>query len=363
MRILLIGLFLYWLIIPLAGQTGAVLIEDFESGAVQLTSWDNEDLNPQSWSLDSSITFGQSAYSLKLFGNTWKQQQISPFPTQPTALRETLHPFRLAPDFAEHIDGYQITAPQKLPRFGSISSVDYSGPATDTELRLGTELIWFGNFEDEGSTLWDVETFSSAALDGERCAWFSSDSGGSQTATISKKMKLNDNLKHHTLHGWIRTRNAETANIKIRYYSARNTSYPISSESITSDITGNTSWSWYYSQLNIPSNAQFYDIQLSFSGVSGQNSQAWFDNVGLIEWDAWKPRSDLALVPHPNYWYWMQLRTQEGIKSIRCELTETAFSLPQEQPSQRISTPTIPVSIYPNPFKIREQPSVLNLAM
>lgn len=282
-----------------------------------------------------------------------KEQLRADIPTQPTALRETLHPFRLAPDFAEHIDGYQITAPQKLPRFGSISSVDYSGPATDTDLRLGTELIWFGNFEDEGSTLWDVETFSSAALDGERCAWFSSDSGGSQTATISKKMKLNDNLKHHTLHGWIRTRNAETANIKIRYYSARNTSYPISSESITSDITGNTSWSWYYSQLNIPSNAQFYDIQLSFSGVSGQNSQAWFDNVGLIEWDAWKPRSDLALVPHPNYWYWMQLRTQEGIKSIRCELTETAFSLPQEQPSQRISTPTIPVSIYPNPFNPR----------
>ncbi|HQB97358.1 MAG TPA: T9SS type A sorting domain-containing protein, partial [Candidatus Cloacimonadota bacterium] len=56
---------------------------------------------------------------------------------------------------------------------------------------------------------------------------------------------------------------------------------------------------------------------------------------------------------HPNYWYWMQLRTQEGIKSIRCELTETAFSLPQEQPSQRISTPTIPVSIYPNPFNPR----------
>lgn len=82
MGILLIGLFLYWLIIPLTGQTGAVLIEDFESGAIQLTSWDNEDLNPQSWSLDSSITFGQSAYSLKLFGNTWKQQQISPFPTQ-----------------------------------------------------------------------------------------------------------------------------------------------------------------------------------------------------------------------------------------------------------------------------------------
>jgi len=60
-----------------AGQRFTV-IEDFESGSVDLLSWQDEDINPGAWQLTSSGTHQGSAWSLRLTGNTWKQQLISP---------------------------------------------------------------------------------------------------------------------------------------------------------------------------------------------------------------------------------------------------------------------------------------------
>jgi hypothetical protein len=62
----------------LAATQRYTVIEDFESGAVNLTSWADEDIQPTAWALDSFITHNASAYSLRLEGNTWKEQQISP---------------------------------------------------------------------------------------------------------------------------------------------------------------------------------------------------------------------------------------------------------------------------------------------
>lgn len=60
-----------------AGQR-LVPLENFDTGVVSLTSWSNEDINPSSWALVSSTGDG-SAYCLKLNGNTWKYQEISPY--------------------------------------------------------------------------------------------------------------------------------------------------------------------------------------------------------------------------------------------------------------------------------------------
>lgn len=57
-----------------------VMIENFESGAVTLTSYANEDINPSAWVVDSTVTYNSSLYSLQLNGNTWKRQTISPIP-------------------------------------------------------------------------------------------------------------------------------------------------------------------------------------------------------------------------------------------------------------------------------------------
>jgi poly-gamma-glutamate synthesis protein (capsule biosynthesis protein) len=61
-----------------ADQSRFIALEDFESGAVSLTSWADEDNSPNSWYLDTVYTNAGSGYALKLTGNTWKQQTITP---------------------------------------------------------------------------------------------------------------------------------------------------------------------------------------------------------------------------------------------------------------------------------------------
>ena len=56
----------------------------------------------------------------------------------------------------EEENGVWISEPVLLEREGSISSIDDISPAGNWQYRLGRELIWFGNFEDEGCTLWEI---------------------------------------------------------------------------------------------------------------------------------------------------------------------------------------------------------------
>lgn len=53
-------------------------IENFEAGSISLSSYPGEDMSPNSWSLDTAYTFDSSNFALKLNGNTWKQQAITP---------------------------------------------------------------------------------------------------------------------------------------------------------------------------------------------------------------------------------------------------------------------------------------------
>ncbi len=53
-------------------------IENFDDGVVELFSYPGEDAHPDSWALDSVNTYADSPFSLRMFGNTWKLESISP---------------------------------------------------------------------------------------------------------------------------------------------------------------------------------------------------------------------------------------------------------------------------------------------
>ena len=62
----------------LSSKARADTIENFDDGEIQLYSYPNEDMDPDAWSLDSLTTHNNSAFSLKLWGNTWKIESIVP---------------------------------------------------------------------------------------------------------------------------------------------------------------------------------------------------------------------------------------------------------------------------------------------
>lgn len=256
--------------------------------------------------------------------------------------------FNLIPEV--QTSNYFQTNPTKMPRYGSISTINSISPASDAEARFGCETIWYGNFEAEGSTLWDVSNFSTTdVLDGVRSALLTPSNGQTSTATIKKRCKWYDNTKAYTLHGWIKTRNAVNANIVIRYFNSR-TGGQIGSESITTNINGTTDWKWFYKELSIPSNAWYYDIRLTCSS-SGGTVQALFDNVGLIEWTPWQASDNLQAIPNPNNYLWTQVRTQESVKSLNLAFTERRYSPSGSNPVRKQKSQS-QVQVYPNPCRL-----------
>jgi len=256
--------------------------------------------------------------------------------------------YRMQLDLVQVSGTYNQTAPIKLARNGSISGVSDISPVEDEEIRLGAETIWYGNFEDEGSSLWSIPSFSTTdMIDGSRSAYFNVNSGQTTTGTIGQKCRWYDNTKSYTLHGWIKTRNVASANIVIRYYTSR-TGGQVGSENITTNLTGNNEWAWFYKELTIPTNAWYYDIRLTVTGATG-GSQAYFDNVGLIEWTPWLTAGQMIDLPYPNNYYFAQVRTQENPKSLMLNYSEKEY-MPQQAPARLASSYSTNLVAYPSPF-------------
>lgn len=70
------------LLLLLASASGAldraILVEDFESGSVILESYPGQDQDPGDWGLTASNTYEGSDWALRIYGNTWKTQAITP---------------------------------------------------------------------------------------------------------------------------------------------------------------------------------------------------------------------------------------------------------------------------------------------
>jgi len=266
----------------------------------------------------------------------------TPLATSQHSIQRTLAP---------QADTFYATPPTKLPRQGSISSITGIDPIPEAEVRLGRELVWYGNFEDEGGTAWQIDTFSTNDfIGGTRSAMLVPSAGQTTTAPFKKRMKLysQDRL---SLHGWIKTRNITTANVVVRFYSSR-TSSIVGSQTLTTDLSGTNGWQWFNVEITPQSNYLFFDIRLEAYSASGGNVFALFDNVGLIQWTEWQASSQLQNIVNPNDYYWIQSRTTEKIKSLTLNFSENRYLLspvratPQDLPLSNVMN----LAAYPNPF-------------
>jgi len=243
------------------------------------------------------------------------------------------------------------TSPIKLPRRGSISNIINVEPPAEYQFRLGQEHIWFGNFENEGSTLWIPPAYSTTDfIDGERSAKLTTTGAGSVTSTISQRCKIYDNTKKYTLHGWLKTENVSLANISIRFYTSRTAAVASYTDYVTENIIGTNDWTYYYKELNLPTDVFYYEIHLQMTGSTGMTAIALFDNVGLIEWTEWTATADLINIPWPNNYYWIQARTADTPKSMSFSLVERSFGVQRANASNHFSKMKPELNISPNPF-------------
>lgn len=198
---------------------------------------------------------------------------------------------------------------------------------------MGRDLtwFWFGNFEDEGSTMWllnqSYEYYDTIAYQGLRslCQVRPTSSLALVTNLEDRIVCYSDSTKY-TLYGYIKTQNANNASIFVKSYQERTGSSSIGTVGLDT-VTGTTDWNFYCKEFTPPNGANYFDINLRSVGPLSEQGYTWFDNVGIIEWGEWQSFNNLIDIPTPNNYYWIQIRTNQQTNNATLSYNEIDYNL------------------------------------
>jgi poly-gamma-glutamate capsule biosynthesis protein CapA/YwtB (metallophosphatase superfamily) len=229
--------------------------------------------------------------------------------TDPDYLTVADHSFPggMEPDTME--PGWQ-SEPIALEQGGNLSALDAT--ANTVQYSLGRDLIWFGNMEDEGCTLWNLNSSyeqydSEIFANGERSIRVGNYTGNDGvTVNLENRFKCYSDSSRYSLRAMIRTENATEASIGVRYYTTRDQNTYLGEEWLPA-VTGTNDWTFYTMELSVPAGTNYFDIRLN-GDFDETGTYAWFDDVSLIEWTNWSPVTGRVQVPCPNDFYFLQWR-------------------------------------------------------
>ncbi len=256
------------------------------------------------------------------------------------------------------VDDWSTSGPIRLTRQGNISSLQVADLVANCQYRVGRERLWWGNMEDEGCTLWnlnsnyeDYDDF--VAYRGLRSLrqqlWSGSDG---VTVNLDNRIKCDSDTTMFTLQGYIKTEEAEYATLKIRNHTARTQGSMLAEYSLDEDISGTTDWHHYWKEIDPPDGTNFFDVQIYSEFNSDPDGYNWFDDVSLVEWEDWHDISGFSEIEAPNDYYYIEVRTSDAVEILNIAYEETNY---HEMPQGSGSSATAPKYAilhgnYPNPF-------------
>jgi hypothetical protein len=173
------------------------------------------------------------------------------------------------------------------------------------------------NFEDEGSSLWNLNSPNEEIQDSITRRGIASvqhkrsfDSPNNIITDLEQKIPINNNL-NHTIHGFIRTKNGKDVTLEVRS-SINRSGDTIETTSMKDSINGDTPWTKYWGKISIPQNSQFINVRMNSSIPDSGFAHSWFDDVGLIEWDSIQPFSSNQMeIIYPNNYNYIQVYSSQ----------------------------------------------------
>ena len=255
--------------------------------------------------------------------------------------------------------GAWISDPLRLRRSGTPSIVTSVNPARSWQYRAGRDLVWFGNFENEGCTLWDMndadERYDTTAFFQGRRSLRQRRTAGSGTITTSleNRLVLRADSLGHTIYGYIRSDNSRSAKVSVSYYDTRIGYTPLATYDIGTTVSGTTPWTFYSNDVTPPTYSAFIDVLLQSSGPTSGTGYTWFDNVGLIEWSEWRPVSSSQSLPTPNDYTWIQVKATTSTSQAIVSYDDVRYEeRPTHSPDVSLAEPSEfrLLQNYPNPF-------------
>ncbi len=211
---------------------------------------------------------------------------------------------------------YFESNPLPIPDAGSLSTI-LGGFQYITHYRLGRELIWMKNFEDEGSSLWNFNSDNEFLQDsifrrgGIAATQFrNEDSPDNIITNLENRMPFKNEFDH-TIHGYIKTDNGENVTLEVRLSQGRS-GESLFTASMGDSVQGTKDWLPYWGNVPSHEDAKFFNIRMNTDVPNSGQSRSWFDDVGLIEWDSLKSFDGFPIsIMHPNNFKYIQVYATE----------------------------------------------------
>jgi len=246
------------------------------------------------------------------------EQMLGTIQFHPEEVEWTAEPFAQTAPLVER-DGLWTTPPIERTGLGTLARVLPAGSGP-VEVRLGRELVWHGDMEEEGATFWDLNSSyesydEEVAHQGERSLRLRRSTGTSAVATTLQGYPALPGARDFSLTGWIRTQDVIDATLTATVYTGRG-SGQIGAFDAGPPLVGTHDWTYLWNDWSAPDTPWFFQVRARIAAPQGGEETAWFDEVRLIAWDSWQSVDQPLAVPYPSNYRYLQFRTPVAGDSI-----------------------------------------------
>lgn len=250
---------------------------------------------------------------------------------EPTAMQGTirLHPedlqwtaetFSRTEPLAQTTGGW-VTPPIEREGLGvlrRVLSADFPGAV---EVRVGRELLWHGDFENEGATFWDLNstseiydaTVSHQGARSLRLQRTSTNTGSVNSYLEGYPAALGG--RDYSVVTWVKTQDATNAGLGAMLYTSRG-SGQIGTFEVADGVNGTQDWTRYWRDFTTDQDAWFLNCRAHMDRPLSGESFAWFDEARIVAWEPWQPATLPLDVPYPGNQRFLQFRVGQSKDSL-----------------------------------------------